>query len=104
MRRKRRGRRHRRRLLTEFAPCGYAECHRGVSTSLSETGFFLKSRHVYRVGVMLEVRMSLSPERTCSLRGVVRYARKVLLMRYKNGMGVEILEGDPTYVDFIRLL
>lgn len=102
MRAKRRFTRYRKRLRTEFRA---GDQHfKGISTNVSERGLFIRTRHVFRAGVVVNVKIYLPEKKHCTLKGIVRYARRMLILRNRNGMGIELLEKDSVYMGFIRSL
>lgn len=93
-------RRHRKRLLTEFSADGLR--FNGIATNLSEKGLFIKTQRPFRIGVVLDIKIYLPEEKTFNSKGIVRYVRNSILLKHLNGMGIELLEKDSNYLDFLN--
>lgn len=76
--------------------------YRGISSDLSENGLFIRTQNGFVPGTPIDIEVYLPNNSTCQMRGVVRRTVKNSLSLVKNGMGVEIVGGDPCYFEFLR--
>lgn len=89
-----------RRLETEFSS-GETK-HRGISSDLSEKGLFIRTQHGLAPGSILDIVIYLPEKKTARVRGVVRRTIKTQMDVVKNGMGIELIERDINYINFIK--
>ena len=80
----------------------------GFTIDVSETGLFVKTNTVYPPDTRLVLELSLPDRRVLSLRGRVMWAKRVppqlaRLLR-KAGMGVELIDPPPEYLNLIQSL
>jgi Tfp pilus assembly protein PilZ len=80
----------------------------GFTIDVSETGLFVKTNTVYPPDTRLVLELSLPDRRVLSLRGRVMWAKRVppqlaRLLR-KTGMGIELIDPPPEYLDLVRVL
>ncbi|NOY39092.1 MAG: PilZ domain-containing protein [Nitrospirae bacterium] len=97
---RRRHKRYTKRIETEFS--SGEMLFRGISSDLSEKGLFIRTQHGFVPGSTVNIKLRLPDGSTAQLRGVVKRTVKTHLHLVKNGMGIEILESDNTYVKFVR--
>lgn len=79
--------------------------YRGISSDLSETGLFIRTQHGLVPGSVIDIEVYLPNGELSRMRGVVRRTTKApvaVSSIVKNGMGVELVEMDSTYRDFLR--
>jgi len=100
-------RRHKRvikRLHTEFS--SEDSSFRGTTSNLSESGLFLKTIKPLSVDTQVEVGIQLSDNTVSKLKGTVRWNLKSSQRgaASRSGMGIEIIENDRYYVDFLNAL
>lgn len=88
-----------RRLETEFSAEGKE--YRAISSDFSCNGLFIRTNHAFPPGTHLSIRVHLPEGETAILKGRVRRALKTTVVSLKNGMGVELLEKDRPYTDFM---
>jgi len=74
----------------------------GTTIRMSEKGFFVRAQTSFCVGTPVDVTLHLSEDRSCAVKGIVKYARNVSIDKRQNGMGIELSEGDFTYLELIR--
>jgi hypothetical protein len=96
---KRRHSRFIRRLETEFSAEG--KDYRAISSDFSCNGLFIRTNHAFEPGTVLSIRVHLPEGDTAMLKGRVRRALKTPVVSLKNGMGVELLEKDLPYTNFM---
>jgi len=105
---KRRHKRFRKRFETELR--ADATTHRKICSNLSLNGLFISTNRPFPPDTILDIVIHLPNGSTSKLKGrVIRKlktpAGKVIgthLKSLKNGMGVEIIENDANYLEFIR--
>jgi hypothetical protein len=98
-------RRHRRiikRLETEFSANGLA--FRGVSSDLSGSGLFVRTNKPFPPDTLVDLTIHLPGDKVSRLKGTVRRAVKTGTTTMKNGMGMEIVEIDHNYVNFLNTM
>jgi hypothetical protein len=89
-----------RRLETEFT--AENKNYRGISSDLSISGLFIRSNHAFVPDTQLDIVIHLPDSTDVKLKGRVRRAIKTPIVSLKNGMGVEITENDPRYLEFVK--
>lgn len=89
-----------RRLETEFSSGKHA--FRGISSDLSYSGMFIRSKNPFAPGTVIDITIHLPDSIDCKLKGRVIRAFKAELTGLKSGMGVELIEKDEHYVNFVR--
>jgi hypothetical protein len=77
---------------------------RGTTVRLSEKGLFVRSQENFQEGVPVDITIHLTEELSCSLKGIIKYARNIEFLKQKNGMGIELTAKDQRYIDFVRSL
>jgi hypothetical protein len=56
---------------------------RGTTIRLSEKGLFVRSQENFQEGVPVDITIHLTEEPSCSLKGIVKYARNIELLKQK---------------------
>jgi Tfp pilus assembly protein PilZ len=102
MRKKRRYKRYRRRLETEISVGEII--FNGISTNLSARGLFIRTQQPFKIGTAIDIKIYLPEDRFCKLKGVVKYSKRVIKFTYKNGMGIEIIQKDEDYINYLKTL
>ncbi len=90
------------RLETEFSSEGL--CFRGISSDMSESGLFVRTSKPFSPETMIDLTLHLPDNTLSRLKGVVRWAVKMGLVSEKDGMGVEIVQSDRNFIDFLNTL
>jgi Tfp pilus assembly protein PilZ len=96
-------RKHRRiikRIETEFSSGGLY--FRGISSDMSEKGLFVRTSRPFAPNTALDLTLHLPDNVVSRLKGVVRWAAKVGIVSGKDGMGVEIIQSDRNFADFLN--
>lgn len=75
---------------------------RGISSDLSAGGLFIRTQHGLTPGSLVDIEIFLPENKVGHLKGIVRRTVKTALTMIKNGMGIEVLERDENYLDFLR--
>lgn len=89
-----------RRLETEFS--SEDKNYRGISSDLSTNGLFIRTIHPFAPGSIIDITIHLPDGATSRLKGRVRRAIKTHITTFKNGMGVELIEKDFHYINFLK--
>lgn len=89
-----------RRLETEFS--SQDKKYRGISSDLSTNGLFIRTHHPFTPGSIVDITIHLPGGLTSRLKGRVRRALKTPIATLKNGMGVELIEKDSNYINFLK--
>lgn len=83
---------------------------RGFSSNFSHSGMFLRTNHAREPGSVIDIVLFLPNGHSCRLKGKVIRSARYLERKVagapmpKNGMGIEIIEKDEHYEDFVRSL
>lgn len=87
------------RLEVKFSAGG--DTYKGRLSNLSQGGLFIRTNRGFAPGTTIDIELVL-PDGTISfLKGIVRWAEKTHLA-VKNGMGIELMEQDTAYMNFIK--
>ena len=105
---KREFKRYRKRCETEVAVDGVTR--RGISSNLSLNGLFVSTNRPFPPDTILDIVIHLPNGSTSKLKGRVRRTLKSPIGKVirtpvkslKNGMGIEIIEKDDDYLEFIK--
>jgi len=90
------------RLKTKFSSGG--KNFTGILSNLSESGLFIRTLKSFVPDTIIDIELFMPDGRKSFLKGRVKWARKMQLSTFKNGMGVEIIEKDATYINFLKSL
>ena len=74
----------------------------GISSNLSESGLFIRTNRGFAPDTIIDIELVMPDGKTSSLKGLVRRAIKTPMSTLKNGMGVELLEKDAAYINFLK--
>jgi hypothetical protein len=102
MERKRKYHRFTRRFEVKFSSGGTS--FTGISSNLSENDIFIRTQKGFAPGTALDLELILPDGKISSLKGIVKRTVKTSISALKNGMGIEIIEKDKAYIDFINSL
>jgi len=100
--RRRQCQRYKKRLETTFSSGNLS--FRGISSNLSAGGLFVRTQHGFVPGTIVDIEIFLPNEKVARLKGIVRRAVKTTLPGVKNGMGIELIERDTNYLEFIKTI
>lgn len=87
------------RLTTTF--CFDQSRFTGISSDLSEGGLFIRTFRGFPANTPIRIELMLPNNKTSSLKGIVRRTLRTNLTTKKNGMGIEIIEKDEPFIDFV---
>jgi hypothetical protein len=77
----------------------------GISSDFSLDGLFIRTRSLKVPGTILDIILHLPDGSTSELQGRVRrFWIETPIQAARNGMGIEIIEKDANYLNFIRSL
>jgi len=72
------------------------------SGDMSESGLFIRTNRGYNVGTPIDIELSLPGNRVSFLKGIVRRTVRTPTPTMRNGMGIEVIEKDETFRDFVK--
>jgi hypothetical protein len=75
---------------------------RSISSDLSENGLFIRTKRGVTVDTPIDIELSLPGNKISFLKGIVRRTIRTQVPTMKNGMGIEIIEKDKTFTDFVK--
>lgn len=87
------------RLEVTFSSGGLS--YKGILSNLSANGLFIRTNRGFAPGTVLDIQMVMPGDNVSSLTGVVRRTVKAPVTTAKNGMGVELITRDETYINFV---
>jgi uncharacterized protein (TIGR02266 family) len=102
MRQERRHKRIVKRIETEFSAGGSDS--RGISSDISASGLFVRTSKPFTPDTLVDLTLHLPGNMVSRLKGRVRWAAKMGQLSGRNGMGIEIVENDENFVNFISSL
>lgn len=100
--RRRQCQRYTKRLETIFSSGNLS--FRGISSDLSAGGLFIRTQHGFVPGTVVDIEVYLPDNKTSRLKGIVRRSIKTTMPGIKNGMGIELIERDTNYLDFLKTI
>jgi len=98
---KRKGPRFTKRLEARFI--ANEESFVGITSNLSEDGLFIRTKRGFAPDSILDVELTMPDGKLSFIRGIVKRTVKVPLS-VKNGMGIELLKKDETYMRYVKSL
>lgn len=81
------------------------EKHRGISSNVSSTGLFIKTRKKFKAGLPVNMTVDKDESQKMNLNGVI--ARTKITSRFdkfENGIGIGLTEVPQAYKDFMEVL
>ncbi len=90
------------RLEVTFSSGGLG--YRGIMSNVSTNGLFIRTNRGFAPGSIVDIELVMPDNRIALLKGVVKRTIKTPLSSMKNGMGIELLEQDPIFSDFIKII
>lgn len=100
--RRRQCQRYTKRLETTFSSGNLS--FRGISSDLSAGGLFIRTQHGFVPNTIVDIEVYLPNNKVSKLKGIVRRSIKTTMPGVKNGMGIELIERDTNYLDFIKTI
>jgi hypothetical protein len=74
----------------------------GISSNLSKSGLFIRTNRGFAPDTAIDIELVMPDGQISSLKGLVRRSTKTPMSTLKNGMGVELLEKDAAYINFLK--
>lgn len=74
----------------------------GILSNLSESGLFIRTNRGFAPGTVIDIELVMPDGKKSFLKGSVIRTIKTPLASLKNGMGVELIEKDETYINFLK--
>ena len=97
---KRRHPRFIKRLTTKFIINN--ESFTGISSDLSESGLFIRTNRGCSANTPIDIKIFMPDNSVSSLKGIVRRTIRTPISSMKNGMGIEIIEKDGIFINFVK--
>jgi hypothetical protein len=97
---KRQQKRYTSRCEIEFSMNGTS--YRGISSNLSMNGLFIRTRRPFPADTVTNLIVHCPNGSTSKLKGITRRALRNPVNNQQTGMGIEIIEKDSNYIDFIN--
>jgi hypothetical protein len=88
------------RLEAMFSSAGLS--FTGILSNLSESGLFIRTNRGFTPGTVIDIKLVMPDRKISFLKGLVRRTIKTPMSSLKNGMGIELIEKDATYINFIK--
>jgi Tfp pilus assembly protein PilZ len=76
--------------------------YRGISSNLSLNGLFIRTRKPFTADTVINLIVHFPNGSTSKLKGITRRAVRNPVRNQINGMGIEIIEKDSNYFDFVN--
>ncbi len=99
---KRQSHRHTKRLETTFTAGGVTNS--GITSDISEGGLFIRTRYGLVPETIVNIEIHLPDGKLSRLKGRVRRSIRTPISTLKNGMGVELIEKDSNYINFVKTM
>ena len=88
------------RLAIKF--CVNHKIFMGMSGNLSECGLFIKTNRDFAVDSPMDIELLLPGKQTAFLKGIIKKTSKTDLSSLKKGIGIQIIENDTAFIDFVK--
>jgi len=88
------------RLEVTFSSGGLS--FRGILSNISSSGIFIRTNRGFTPDTIVDIEVVMPDNKISLLKGVVKRTIKTPLSSMKNGMGVELLEKDPIFENFVK--
>ncbi len=76
--------------------------YRGILSNFSESGLFIRTNRGFSPNTVIDIKIMLPDNNISRLKGIVKRTIKRPVSTIKNGMGIELIEKDETYLNFLR--
>jgi hypothetical protein len=76
--------------------------YKGISSNLSENGIFIRTNRGFAPDTTIDIELVLPDNKLSKLKGIVRRTIKTTMSTLKNGMGVEFIERDDLFINFMK--
>ncbi|MBE0425048.1 MAG: PilZ domain-containing protein [Nitrospirae bacterium] len=88
------------RLEATFGAGGLS--YRGILSNLSESGLFIRTNRGFAPDTIIDIELIMPDSKVSRLKGVVKRTIRRPVSTIKNGMGIELIEKDKTYLNFVK--
>lgn len=88
------------RLEATFSANGLS--FKGILSNLSETGLFIRTNRGFIPNTIVDIEIVMPDNKISHLKGIVRRTIKNPVTLSKNGMGIELIEKDEYYINYVR--
>ena len=78
------------------------ESFTGISSDFSESGLFIRTSRGCSANHPIEIEIFMPDNSVSLLKGIVRRTTRTPIPSMKNGMGIEIIEKDGIFIDFLK--
>jgi Tfp pilus assembly protein PilZ len=76
----------------------------GVLRDVSEGGLFVQTKKKIATGTIIDMELVLPDKTISSVKGIVKRTMKIAGSNRECGMGIELIEKDTMYVNFVKAL
>jgi hypothetical protein len=88
------------RLEATFSSGGLS--YKGILSNISANGLFIRTNRGFAPGSIVDIELIMPDNRISLLKGVVKRTIKTPITSSRNGMGVELLEKDSIFMDYVQ--
>jgi len=88
------------RLAIKF--CVNHKIFMGMSGNLSDYGIFIKTNRNFAIDSPIDIELLLPGKQTAFLKGIIKRTAKANLSAVNNGIGIQIIENDKAFMDFVK--
>jgi len=88
------------RLEVTFSSGGLS--FRGIMSNISANGIFIRTNRGFTPDTIVDIEVVMPDNRISLLKGIVKRTIKTTLSSVKNGMGVELMEKDEIFENFVQ--
>ena len=74
----------------------------GITSDLSQNGIYIRTKNGVPPNTVINIELYMPDHRVALLKGIVRRTYRTPLNSIKNGMGIEIIEHNETFVHFVK--
>jgi tetratricopeptide (TPR) repeat protein len=74
----------------------------GMSGNLSDCGIFIKTNRNFAVDSPIDIELLLPGKQTAILKGIIKRTSHAGLSSVNNGIGIQIIENDKAFMDFVK--
>ncbi len=77
-------------------------CYTEITSNFSEHGLFIRTKKGLTPGTLLKLQLHLPSGKILNLSGLVKKTIKTKFQDIKNGMGIELTNIPPEYLEFLK--
>ena len=74
----------------------------GITSDLSQNGLYIRTKNGVIPNSVIDIELYMPDLRVARLKGIVRRTYRTHMNSIKNGMGIEIIENDETFIHFVK--